>query len=535
MIRMMWSKGVVVSIACACLLFGFLFCAGKAVALDESPGVNPEESRIVFLPAHRLADMIRTGRISSTEAVEAYLEQIERHNPGLNAIVTLDAEGARKRAREADEALKRGEIWGPLHGVPVTFKDNYATAGLRTTNSHPPLAEYVPDFDATVVERIRKAGAVILGKTNLPQIAMDYQTRSPVFGVANNPWDVNRTPGGSTGGGAAAVAAGMTALCMGNDIGGSIRIPSHFCGIYGIKPTENLVSKHGISPGMPRMDSVGYRSVRHLACSGPLARSIEDLILSLRIIAGPDLKDQDVPVVCLDDPPPREMKDLRIAWTDDFGGITVTEETSRAIQEFAGRLARAGCTVERAQPENFDPEMVWGTYGRIMDMELGPYNPPLMRFVNFLFGWSYRKDVPMIRMVYPITFDKYMTDLTRRDALTASLEEFLQEWDVWVTPVSTTPAYPHIEPKTYFGPYPVYTQGVSVDGTEINYLVANSAYTTVFNLTGSPVVVTPIAYTEDGMPIGVQIAGKRWRDMELLTIAGMLDKAAGAYRTPPGY
>ena len=129
MIRMMWSKGIVVSIACACLLFGFLFCAGKAVALDESPGVNPEESRIVFLPAHRLADMIRTGRISSTEAVEAYLEQIERHNPGLNAIVTLDAEGARKRAREADEALKRGEIWGPLHGVPVTFKDNYATAG----------------------------------------------------------------------------------------------------------------------------------------------------------------------------------------------------------------------------------------------------------------------------------------------------------------------------------------------------------------------------------------------------------------------
>ena len=307
---------------------------------------------------------------------------------------------------------------------------------------------------------------------------------------------------GCTGGGAAAVATGMTALCMGNDIGGSIRIPSHFCGIYGIKPTENLVSKHGISPGMPRMDSVGYRSVRHLACSGPLARSIEDLILSLRIIAGPDLKDQDVPVVCLDDPPPREMKDLRIAWTDDFGGITVTEETSRAIQEFAGRLARAGCTVERAQPENFDPEMVWGTYGRIMDMELGPYNPPLMRFVNFLFGWAYRKDVPMIRMVYPITFDKYMTDLTRRDALTASLEEFLQEWDVWVTPVSTTPAYPHIEPKTYFGPYPVYTQGVSVDGTEINYLVANSAYTTVFNLTGSPVVVTPIAYTEDGMPIG---------------------------------
>lgn len=534
MIRMMLSKGVV-SAVCACLLCSCLCCAGEVFAQEGSPGVRSEDSRIVFLPAYRLAEMIRSGQVSSAEAVDAYLEQIRRHNSTLNAIVTLDEEGARKRAGEADEALKRGEVWGPLHGVPVTIKDNYATAGMRTTNSHPPLAEQVPDFDATVVERLKNAGAIILGKTNLPQIAMDYQTRSPVFGVTNNPWDVLRTPGGSTGGGAAAVAAGMTALCLGNDIGGSIRIPSHFCGVYGIKPTENLVSKHGISPGMTGEDSVNYRSVRHLACCGPLARSVEDLVLSLKVIAGPDLKDQDVPAVFLGDPPLRELKDLRIAWIDDFGGVPVTEETRRALQEFAGRLAGAGCTVERTQPSDFDAPAIWENYGDIMDMELGPYSPPFMRFVNFLFGWTYRKDAPMIRMVYPITYDKYMEALTRRDDFVASLEGFLEDWDVWVCPVTSTPAYLHIEPERHFGPYPLYTRGVPVDGSEVNYLVANASYTTVFNLTGSPVVVIPIGYTGEGVPIGVQIVGKRWRDMELLSIAGMLDKAGGSFRNPPGY
>jgi len=517
------------------LFSGCLCFCGTAWAGDAAPDLLQERDRIVFLPAHRLARMIREGEVSSAEAVEAYLEQIARHNDRLNAIVTLDIEGARRRAAEADEALRRGEVWGPLHGVPVTVKDNYATAGLKTTCSHPPLAGYIPDFDATVVARIRGAGAVVLGKTNLPQIAMDYQTRSPLFGVTNNPWDVNRTPGGSTGGGAAAVAAGMTALSLGNDIGGSIRIPAHFCGVYGIKPTENLVSKHGISPGVAKGEAAKCRLVRHLACCGPLARSVADLALSLKVIAGPDLNDPDIPGICLIDSPVKELKDLRIAWIDELGEAPVTEETRSAIQAFAEKLVRAGCTVERTGPEGFDAAAVWETYGEIMDMELGSYNPPLMRFMNFLFGWMYRKDAPMLRMVYPTTFDAYMEALTRKDTLTSSLEEFLQEWDAWLCPVSSTPAYRHIEPRRYFGPYPLYDRGVPVDGKEVNYYVANSSYTTVFNLTGSPVVVIPIGYTGEGVPIGVQIVGRRWCDMELLAVAEMLDRVGGAFRNPPGY
>lgn len=170
-----------------------------------------------------------------------------------------------------------------------------------------------------------------------------------------------------------------------------------------------------------------------------------------------------------------------------------------------------------------------------MDMELGVYTPSWARFVSFLFGGSYRKEVPFLRLVFPIKYEKYMTALTRRDSQVASLEGFLAEWDVWLCPVTTTPAYRHIKPDRYFGPYPLYDDPIMVDEEPVNYLMANGAYTTVFNLTGSPVVVIPIGYTAQGLPIGVQIVGKRWHDMELLEIAGLLDKVACAYKRPPGY
>jgi amidase len=515
----------------SCIVFVCSVCT-PAAATETEKDIQYSRHDLVFLPAYQLASLISTGKVTSSEVVDAFLEQISLHNKKLNAIVTLDEYGARKRAQQADEALAGGELWGPLHGVPITIKDNYATAGLKTTTSYPPHADYVPDFDATVVARLKDAGAIIIGKTNLPQLAMDYQTISPIFGVTNNPWDQRRTPGGSTGGGAAAVAAGMSALSIGNDIGGSIRIPSHFCGIYGIKPTENMVSKFGINPGFPQGK---YRSVRHLVSCGPLARSIEDLKLSLRIIAGPDNKDEDVPYISLTEPKKRELEKLRIAWTDVFGGVPVTQETRQALEQFTDKLAQRGCKVNRTEPKDFSPEVIWNTYGEIMDMELGAYTPSFMRFISYIFGGYYRKDVPFLKMVYPTTYDKYMKALTRRDILVSSLENFFDEWDVWLCPVSCTPAYRHIKPKRYFGPYALYDREILVDNEPVNYLVANGSYTTVFNLTGSPVVVIPIGYTKDGVPIGVQIVGKRWHDMELLGFAQQIDEVAAAFRNPPGY
>ncbi|MBU1748753.1 MAG: amidase, partial [Chloroflexi bacterium] len=322
---------------------------------------------LVFSTAHQLANAIRQREVSAVEVLEAHLAQIARHNPALNAIVTLDEGGARQRATEADAALARGETGGPLHGVPVTIKDVYETAGLRTTASFKPLAEYVPQQDATVVARLKAAGAIVLGKTNMPEMAMDVQSNSPIFGRANNPWDLARTPGGSTGGGAAAVAAGLSPLELGSDIGGSIRIPSHFCGVYGFKPTEHRVPGTGHIPPPPGV----AKTVRHMGVFGPLARSIDDLRLCLGLIAGPDSQDWEVPPVPLGDAPPRPLPGLRLAWTDDFGGAPVTAETRAALQALAGTLAEQGCHVERQNPTGFDFELAWETYGEILGAGAG--------------------------------------------------------------------------------------------------------------------------------------------------------------------
>jgi len=192
---------------------------------------------IVFASARQVAAAIRAGHVSATEVLEAYLAQIASHNPALNAIITMDAERARERAREADEALARGELWGPLHGVPFTLKDAHATSGMRTTTGFPPLADYVPQEDSTVTARLKAAGGILIGKTNVPVMLADYQSNNPIFGRTNNPWNSERTPGGSSGGAAAALASVMTPFEIGTDLSASIRIPAHFCGVFGLKPT----------------------------------------------------------------------------------------------------------------------------------------------------------------------------------------------------------------------------------------------------------------------------------------------------------
>lgn len=240
---------------------------------------------IVFASTTELANAIRTKQLSAVEALEAYMAQIERHNPNLNAVVHLDAEQACEKARQADEALARGKVWGPLHGVPYTLKDAHSTAGMPTTVGFPLLADYIPNEDSTVAARLKAAGGILIGKSNVHIMLSDpLQTINPLFGRTNNPWDTNRTPGGSSGGAAAALASGMTPFEIGTDLAGSIRIPAHFTGLFGLKPTEHRVSLAGLIPdphGLPR-------SVRLMSSIGPMARTVEDLALLYSIIAGPD-------------------------------------------------------------------------------------------------------------------------------------------------------------------------------------------------------------------------------------------------------
>jgi amidase len=271
-----------------------------------------------------------------------------------------------------------------------------------------------------------------------------------------------------------------------------------------------------------------FTSIRHLFSVGPLARSIDDLKLAFSIIAGADPQDVDVPAIPIVYPKPKPLRQLRIAWTDQFAGVKVSRDTKAAMKAFAEKLAAQGITVEKINPPGFDFDDAWKTYGNLMSMELGVYVPAFMRLTVYVFGLY--KDT-----VFPLSYKKYLTVLTRRDSLIAKMEAFLSTYDAWLCPVAVTPAYKHIMPKKLLGPFPVYKEDMVVDGESIEYLFANGAYTMIFNITGNPVVVMPIGYTGSGIPIGMQVVGSRWQDARLLTVAEQLFKVGGAFKHPPGY
>ncbi|HUI06151.1 MAG TPA: amidase [Verrucomicrobiae bacterium] len=480
---------------------------------------------LIYATATDLAAAIRERRVLVVDVIEAHLEQIARHNSRLNAIVTLNAKAARARAREADAALGRGELWGPLHGVPVTIKDSFATAGLRTTSGFPPLASHIPTADATVVARLQAAGAIVLGKTNLPLLVHGFQSDNPVFGRTNNPWNLKRTPGGSTGGGAAALAAGMSTLEVGSDYGGSVRIPAHYCGLYALKPTAHRVPLTGHIPELPSMP----RGVRHVATPGPLARCVQDLALALQVIAGPDPHHPEVPPVSLGSAAKKPWNKLRIAWTDDFGGVPVTGDTRAALAELATTLQARGATVAQRMPEGLDFPAVWETYGELRQCEVGAALPPeLEKECAVNFGVKNGSEDPEMRGManrLNATLRQYIATLAKRGAYIVALEEFFKTWDALLCPVSVGPAFPHCATGTL----------IEVEGHQVPYRLGGTGYTSPFSLTGHPVVVLPLAISSDGLPIGVQVVGRRWSEMELLAIAERLVEITGPFRRPPGF
>lgn len=455
---------------------------------------------IIFSTATELAEAICERQVSAMEVLEAHLAHIAKHNPPLNAIVTLDAERARQRAKAADAALACGETWGPLHGVPLTLKDVHAVAGMRTTAGFEPLADYVPPEDGSAAARLISAGAIIMGKTNMPVMAGDFQSQNPIFGRTNNPWNTDRTPGGSSGGAGAAVAAGLVPLDIGSDIGGSIRIPAHFCGVYGLKPTEHRVSLVGHIPGLPGSP----RAARIMAVIGPLARHIDDLELAFRIIAGPDGRDTDLPPVPLkfEDSPP--FQGLRIAWTSTFPGAPAAEEIREAIGSLAAELARLGSRVEERLPE------VDFIQQRALFWELVDYVITVFQ--------------PQPESAVPISLASYLKALDKRDSFIMAWEHFFDNWDALLCPVAMTTAFEHRPPETPF----------IIDGEQVPYWGMIN-HCCPFNLTGHPVIVVPLAQDRNGLPIGVQIVGRRWSEERLLAIAKTLSQVTGGFRRPPGY
>ncbi|MGG6268475.1 amidase [Leptolyngbya sp. AN03gr2] len=489
---------------------------------------------LVFQPAHRLAQMIRDRQISAIELLDAHLAQIEKHNSKLNAICTLDEESARIRAKQADEALFRGENWGALHGVPVTIKDIFETAGLRTTAGYIPLKDYVPQQDATAVKRLRDAGAVILGKTNMAELAGDFQSTNSIFPRVNNPWNVEYTAGGSSGGSVAAIAAGLSPLEIGNDFGGSVRQPSHFCGVYGLKATDRRISTRGMIPEVPGMPYC----LRQMMTVGCFARSLEDIRLCFSLIAGADSDRPDVPPVPLDAPSGKALRDLKIAWLDELQEVPVDSEIQAAMHTVAQRLSETGMRLDRWIPDCFDLGTIWTLYGR-MAAYVNNYAQPkdrynIRRSLTLLFrtatqGDKELRDIGNFARFLPEllkpSLKGYFATLTERDRFTAELDQALEPWDAWIMPVAATPAFTH---------RPAWSE-IEVNGKSYPHSIANGAYTIPFNLSGHPAIVILIGQTQNGLPIGLQIVGKRWQEMELIAIAQELDSVVGAFQSPKGY
>jgi amidase len=487
-----------------------------------------------FAPAHQLAQMIRDRQVSSLEVVEAYLTKISRHNPQLNAICTLDAENARTRAKSADLALASGENWGRLHGVPITVKDIFETAGLRTTAGYIPLKDYIPPQDATIIARLKAAGAIVLGKSNMAELAGDYQSTNSLFPRVNNPWNLAYTAGGSSGGSAAAVAAGLSPLDLGNDFGGSIRQPAHFCGVYGLKPTDRRISTAGAIPETPGMPIC----LRQMMTVGCLARSIADLQLCFEIIVGADPRRPDVPPIPLDIPADKSLPDLKIAWSNEWAEVPVATEIKAAMMASAQKLTMAGAQLTTWMLPNFNLSEIFELHG-LMAAYLNRYAQPSDRY-NLRHSaellWrnatqgdktlhhlgNYSRFLPT--MLRP-SLKGYFQTLTKRDRFIAEMDAALKPWDVWICPVAATTAFTH---------RPAWS-AIDINGRAYPHATANGIYLLPFNVSRHPAVVIPVGQTQAGLPIGIQIVGKRWREMELLSIAQAIDNEIGSFRQPAGY
>ncbi|HYM50975.1 MAG TPA: amidase family protein, partial [Candidatus Limnocylindrales bacterium] len=352
----------------------------------------------------------------------------------------------------------------------------------------------------------KQAGAIVIGKTNTALLAYDQQTSNPIFGRTNNPWDLSRTPSGSSGGAAAALAAGLTPLDIGSDAGGSIRSPAHFCGVYGLKPTFGLVSQVGHIPdlpGLPRLDWV-------LSTSGPLARTIDDVALALRVIAGPDGEDSTVPPIRPGPPPAVQLGDLKLAWASTFAGAPVAREIAAAMEDFIERLGQAGVRVEPALPDVSFAEQ-WDTYQTLSAST-----------------WRLRARLGLIKEIDdgqpPPSPAEVARAMDRRDRIIARWEAFFTKWDALLCPPCVTLAYPHCPPGS----------PLDVDGREVPY-GAEALLFYEFNLTGHPALVCPLALSEAGLPIGVQMVSARWADEKLLAIASALQPYLRTVAPPPAF
>ena len=481
-------------------------------------------SDLTFKPAVELAQLVRGRQIGCLELLDDYLEHVDQFNPRINAIVVPDVDSARERARQADMALARGEVWGPLHGVPMTCKESFDVAGLPTTFGSPLLKYNIAAEDALAIQRLKAAGAVVFGKTNVPLWLMDFQSYNVLYGTTTNPWDLKRTPGGSSGGSAAALASGMTALEIGSDIGGSVRNPAHYCGVFGHKPTWSLLPVRGHSlPGILRQPD--------LAVIGPLARSAADLELCVQATAGPDELRRAGTRFDLQAPSQTSLGDYRVAvWKDD-DIAPVSQEVAGKVEAVAEAIAGSGGTVDDTARPDFVARHAHDTYELLLAAVLGSFLPEddYTWAQADAAGLSADDDSERARWLRrrTATYWEYAQANEARTHLRWAWHEFFKTHDALIAPIMATPAFEHdYQPIEY--------RTIKVDGVLQPYRqqifwagLAVCAYL--------PSTVVPAGLGDDDLPIGVQIIGPEFGDLKTIGLAKLLEGAGFAFTPPPGY
>ncbi len=478
-----------------------------------------------FASATRLAQEIRDRRIGCLELLDFFLARAERYNPALNAVIAWQIERARERARTADAALVRGEVWGPLHGVPMTVKESYDVAGLPTTWGNPAWKDNIAAGNAVVVERLLKAGAVIYGKTNVPLMLMDSQSYNEVYGTTNNPWDTARGPGGSSGGEATALAAGLSALGAGSDIAGSLRNPAHYCGVYGHKPSWGLIPPRGHSAS-------GTLTPTDISVVGPMARHAEDLAVAMQVLAGPDLLQEAVWRVALPPPRHRRLGGFRVAvWTRS----PLCEIDSSITERFAvatAALRQTGAVVDEAAHPPFDDAehnrlfmllLRAATASRLGDEDFAAQQRVAATIAPD--DMSFRATAARGAAVGHRDWGKASETRTR---LRHQWREFFQQFDVLLAPIASTPAFPHDHNPdrdrrmvTVNGkPAPSGDQRFWAGPASLSYLPATAA---------------PLGLNAVGLPVGLQVIGAEGEDLTTIEFARLLAAEIGGFVPPPGY
>ena len=463
---------------------------------------------LTFLSAVEMREHVRSRKISPLDLAESHLSKIDRLNPKLNAFIQVDIEDVRRQAREAEDAIAAGRSLGPLHGVPISIKSSIEVAGMKCEAGSRLRAGFIAEHDAPLVQRLRHAGAVILGVTTTPELLMAWETDNALYGRTNSPWDLDRTPGGSSGGEAAAIASGMSTGGVGSDGGGSIRVPAHFSGICGLKPTPGRVPATGHFP-----PSGGPFAL--IGVVGPMARTVADLKLLFEVMQGPDVGDTCAAPVPVRWPGSEELKKLRIGYFEDDGRTPVMPEIRKAVRTAAEALARAGFQVEPFRPKGLEEARVlWKKFFvKMGGMLIAPMfagreqdaNPLLRQYLE----WSDAEPTLSGNDVISIWIE--------RDALRARFLAQMERCPILLCPPAAIPAFRHGERRW------------SIEGRTVEYLDAWS-YTEWFNLLGNPAAVVPMSQTAEGLPIGVQIVGRPWEEEQVLEVSSVLERVIGPGR-----